>query len=490
MNINMFIDGKWVEASNGNRRDVINPATREVIASSADGSADDAKLAIKAARKAFDSGIWSNLSPDERAAYLYRIADRLEEKAAEIASLESANNGKVIRATTNIDIPVSIQCFRYYADMIKDMKKETYTRADSSETWIIHEPIGVCGLIVPWNFPLMLAVWQIAPALAAGNTIVIKPAEVTPVSVFKLFEIFEEIGLPAGVANLILGPGSKVGNELAESHDVDKISFIGGTKTGQSIMRAAAGNMKKITLELGGKSPLIVFDDVDFEIAVENAMFGIFHNAGQVCSAASRLLVQESIYDQFVERLAERASKIVVGNGESEHIEMGALTTEAHMNDVLQYIQSGIEEGARLVCGGKRLLENGLERGYFIAPTIFADVEASMRVVKEEIFGPVLVVQKFTDEEDAIRKANDSVYGLAGAVFTEDMERAKRVISKLRAGITWINSYHLAYLEGPWGGYKQSGIGRALGAAGLEHFMETKQINIHQHANRVGWYAN
>ncbi|MET3291152.1 UNVERIFIED_CONTAM: betaine-aldehyde dehydrogenase [Brevibacillus sp. OAP136] len=490
MNINMFIDGKWVEASNGNRRDVINPATREVIASSADGSADDAKLAIKAARKAFDSGVWSNLSPDERAAYLYRIADRLEEKAAEIASLESANNGKVIRATTNIDIPVSIQCFRYYADMIKDMKKETYTRADSSETWIIHEPIGVCGLIVPWNFPLMLAVWQIAPALAAGNTIVIKPAEVTPVSVFKLFEIFEEIGLPAGVANLILGPGSKVGNELAESHDVDKISFIGGTKTGQSIMRAAAGNMKKITLELGGKSPLIVFDDVDFEIAVENAMFGIFHNAGQVCSAASRLLVQESIYDRFVERLAERASKIVVGNGESEHIEMGALTTEAHMNEVLQYIQSGIEEGARLVCGGKRLLENGLERGYFIAPTIFADVDASMRVVKEEIFGPVLVVQKFTDEEDAIRKANDSVYGLAGAVFTEDMERAKRVISKLRAGITWINSYHLAYLEGPWGGYKQSGIGRALGAAGLEHFMETKQINIHQHANRVGWYAN
>ncbi|MGO0059602.1 aldehyde dehydrogenase family protein [Brevibacillus fluminis] len=490
MNINMYIDGKWVEASNGNRRDVLNPATGEVIASSADGSADDAKLAIKAARKAFDSGIWSNLSPDERAACLYRIADRLEEKAAELARLESANNGKVIRATTHVDIPVSIQCFRYYADMIKDMKKETYTRADASETWIIHEPIGVCGLIVPWNFPLMLAVWQIAPALAAGNTIVIKPAEATPVSVFKLFEILEEVGLPAGVANLVLGPGSTVGNELAESHDVDKISFIGGTKTGKSIMRAAAGNMKKITLELGGKSPLIVFDDVDFEIAVENAMFGIFHNAGQVCSAASRLLVQASIYDRFVERLAERAGKIVVGNGEIEHIEMGAITTEAHMNDVLHYIQSGMEEGARLVCGGKRLVENGLERGYFIAPTIFADVDASMRIVKEEIFGPVLVVQKFTDEEDAIRKANDSVYGLAGAVFTEDMERAKRVISKLRAGITWINSYHLAYIEGPWGGYKQSGIGRALGAAGLEHFMETKQINIHQHANRVGWYAN
>lgn len=490
MKINMFIDGKWVEALSGARKNVINPATGEVIASSADGSADDAKVAVKVARKAFDSGIWSDLSADERAEYLYKIADRLEEKADEIARLETANNGKVIRATTYADIPVSIQCFRYYADLIKDMKKESYTRADSSETIIIQEPVGVCGLIVPWNFPLMLAVWQIAPALAAGNTIVIKPAEITPVSVFKLFEIIEEVGLPAGVANLVLGPGSKVGNELAKSHDVDKVAFTGGTKTGQSIIRAAAENMKKITLELGGKSPFIVFDDVDFETAVENAMFGIFHNAGQVCSAASRLLVQETIYDKFVERLAERANKIVVGNGESETIEMGAITSEAHMNDILDYIKSGIEEGAKLVCGGRRLTENELDRGFFIAPTIFADANANMRIVKEEIFGPVLVVQKFKDEEDAIQKANDSIYGLAGAVFTEDMERAKRVVSKLRAGITWINSYHLAYVEGPWGGYKQSGIGRALGAVGLEHFMEMKQINIHQHAKPVGWYAN
>ncbi|MET3289273.1 UNVERIFIED_CONTAM: betaine-aldehyde dehydrogenase [Brevibacillus sp. OAP136] len=490
MKINMFIDGKWVEALSGERRNVINPATGEVIASSAEGSADDAKLAIKAARRAFDSGIWSKLSPDERAAYLYKIADGLEEKATELARLETANNGKVIRATTFVDIPVSIQCFRYYADLIKGMKKESYLRHDSSETIIIYEPIGVCGLIVPWNFPLMLAVWQIAPALAAGNTIVLKPAEITPASVFKLFEIMDEVGLPVGVANLVMGPGATVGNELAESHDVDKIAFTGGTKTGQSIMRAAAGNMKKITLELGGKSPLVVFDDVDMEVAVGNAMFGIFHNAGQVCSAASRLLVQETIYDSFVERLAERASKIVVGNGEGEHIEMGAITSELHMNHVLAYIQSGIEEGARLVCGGKRITENGLDRGFFLAPTIFADVHANMRIVKEEIFGPVLVVQKFTDEEDAIQKANDSIYGLAGAVFTEDMERAKRVISKLRAGITWINSYHLAYVEGPWGGYKQSGIGRALGADGLKHFMETKQINIHQHAKHVGWYAN
>ncbi|HWI46839.1 MAG TPA: aldehyde dehydrogenase family protein [Rummeliibacillus sp.] len=490
MKINMFIDGEWVEALSGDRKNIMNPANGEVIATSADGSVDDAKKAIKAARKAFDSGIWSNLSAEERAAYLYKIADRLEEKATELAYLETSNNGKVIRATATADIPVAIQTFRYYADQVKEIKEESYIRADSSETIIIHEPIGVCGLIVPWNFPLMMAAWQIAPALAAGNTIVLKPAELTPVSAFKLFEIIEEVGIPAGVANLVLGPGSKVGNELAESLDVDKISFTGGTKTGQSIMHAATSNMKKITLELGGKSPLIVFDDVDFEAAVENAMFGIFHNAGQVCSAASRLLVQETIYDKFVERLAERANKIVVGNGESENTEMGALTNEFHMNEVLDYIKSGIEEGARLVCGGKRLTENGLERGFFVAPTIFADVNEDMRIVKEEIFGPVLVVQKFKDEEDAIQKANDSIYGLAGAVFTEDMDRANRIISKLRAGITWINSYHLAYVDSPWGGYKQSGIGRSLGSVGLEHFMETKQINVHRHVKPVGWYAN
>lgn len=490
MKIDMFIDGKWRESLSGGRKDILNPATGEVMASAASGTVEDTKLAIKAARVAFDSGIWSNLSADERANYLYKIADRLEEKAAEIALLETKNNGKVIRATTNVDIPATIQIFRYYGDQIKLMKEKSYNREDSSETIITQEPIGVCGLIVPWNFPLMIAAQSIAPALAAGNTVVLKPAEVTPVSAYKLFEIFEEVGLPAGVANLILGPGSKMGNELAESFEVDQVTLTGGTTAGQSILRAAAGNMKNVTLELGGKSPLIVFNDVDFETAVENAMFGIFHNAGQVCTAASRLLVHETIYNRFVERLAERANKIVVGNGESEVIEMGALTSESHMNEVLQYIKVGIEEGARLVCGGNRITENGLDKGFFVAPTIFADVNSNMRIVKEEIFGPVLVVEKFKDEEEAVQKANDSIYGLAAAVFTEDMDRARRVVSKLRAGITWINSYHLGYIDSPWGGYKQSGIGRSLGVAGLEHFMELKQINIHQKAKPVGWYEN
>ncbi|MGE7023778.1 aldehyde dehydrogenase family protein [Solibacillus cecembensis] len=490
MRINMFIDGEWRDSLAGGRKEILNPATGEVMASAVSGTVEDTKLAIKAARGAFDSGIWSNLSVEERANYLYKIADRLEEKAAEIALLETENNGKVIRATTNVDIPATIQIFRYYADQIKLIKEESYTRADSSETIIIQEPIGVCGLIIPWNFPLMIAAQSIAPALAAGNTVVLKPAEVTPVSVYKLFEIFEEVGLPAGVANLILGPGSKMGNELAESFEVDQVTLTGGTQAGQSILRAAAGNMKNVTLELGGKSPLIVFDDVDFETAVDNALFGIFHNAGQVCTAASRLLVHETIYDRFVERLSERANKIVVGNGESEAIEMGALISESHMNEVLHYIKVGIEEGARLVCGGNRITENGLDKGFFVAPTIFADVNSNMRIVKEEIFGPVLVVEKFKDEEEAVRKANDSIYGLAAAVFTEDMDRARRVVSKLRAGITWINAYHLAYIDSPWGGYKQSGIGRSLGTAGLEHFMELKQINIHQKANLVGWYEN
>ena len=489
MQINMFINNEWREAVAGGRKDILNPATGQVMATSASGTAEDAKLAIQAARQAFDNGSWSELSAEERANYLYKIADRLEERAEEFAQLETANNGKVIRATTNVDIPVTIQTFRYYADQIKLLEREAYQRDDGSETIIIQEPIGVCGLIIPWNFPLMIAAWHIAPALAAGNTIVLKPAEITPVTVYKLFEIIAEVGLPPGVANLILGPGSTMGNELAENFAVDKVAFTGGTQAGQSILRAAAGNMKKVTLELGGKSPLIIFDDVDFEAAVDNALFGIFHNAGQVCTAASRLLVQHTIYDRFIERLAERANQIAVGNGARAATEMGALTSESHMNDVLRYIQTGIEEGATLVCGGHRLMNDDLAQGFFVAPTIFADVDAKMRIVSEEIFGPVLVVEKFTDEADAIRKANDSIYGLAGAVFTEDMALAKRVVSKLRAGITWVNNYHLAYVDSPWGGYKQSGIGRSLGSVGLEHFMELKQVNIHEKVTPVGWYA-
>jgi betaine-aldehyde dehydrogenase len=361
--------------------------------------------------------------------------------------------------------------------------------ADPVQAMVVREPVGVCGLIVPWNYPLLMAVWKIAPALAAGNTIVFKPSEVTPVTARTLFEIIEEVGIPKGVANMVMGPGPTVGHELAASHLVDKISFTGGTATGRSIMTAAAGNIKKISLELGGKSPNIVFADADFDTAVDYALFGIFANQGQVCSAGSRLLLEESIHDRFVERLVERAKQIRVGAGDDPETEMGPLVSQAHMEKVLRYIELGKAEGARLVCGGNRLAANGLDKGYFVEPTIFVDTTPDMRIVQEEIFGPVLAVQKFTDEEDAIRLANNTVYGLAGGVFTQDGAKAMRVIKKLRAGITWINCYHPTYNEAPWGGYKQSGIGRGLGTFGFDEFTEVKQININLQVQPIGWFA-
>jgi len=345
-------------------------------------------------------------------------------------------------------------------------------------------------LIAPWNFPLLTGAWKIAPALAAGNTIVFKPAELTPITTFKLFEILEEVGIPAGVANLVTGGGSTVGNELAESEKVDMVSFTGSTTVGRSIMKAASGNIKKVALELGGKSPNIVFADADFETAVDYALYGIFVNAGQVCNSGSRLLLEESIHDKFVESLISKAKKIRVGRGDDPSTQMGALVGEDHMNSVLDYIQIGIDEGAKLVCGGKRITSGGLEHGCFVEPTIFVDTTPDMRIVQEEIFGPVLVVQKFKDEAEAIELANDTPYGLAAGVFSQDGAKALRVIKKIRAGITSINAYNLAYNEAPWGGYKQSGLGRGLGTFGLDEFSEVKQININLEVSPTNWFEN
>lgn len=487
--LKMYINGEWVEAQSKETREIVNPANGEVIALSAEGDVADARHAIQCARQAFDSGIWSELPASERARYLFAIADRLEQQAEEIGRLETLDNGKPLRETA-FDVADAAACFRYYAGMVTKPDGQTYHVADPVQAMVVREPVGVCGLIVPWNYPLLMGVWKIAPALAAGNTIVFKPSEVTPVTAIKLFEIIEEVGIPKGVANLVLGAGATVGNELAESHLVDKISFTGGTVTGRSIMKAAAGNIKKISLELGGKSPNIVFADADFETAVDYALFGIFSNQGQVCSAGSRLLLEDSIHDRFVEQLVERAQKISVGAGDDPHTEMGPLVSQAHMEKVLQYIELGKAEGARLVCGGNRITSHGRGSGYFVEPTIFTDTTPSMRIVQEEIFGPVLVVQRFKDEEDAIRIANDTVYGLAGGVFTQDGAKAMRVIRKLRAGITWINCYHPTYNEAPWGGYKQSGIGRGLGTYGFEEYTEVKQINIQLQVQPSGWFRN
>lgn len=483
-----FIDGKWLKSASGETRDIISPANGEVIAQATEGNVEDAKLAIAAGRKAFDSGIWSDIPAVERASYLYAIADKLEEKAEEISRLETLDNGKPLRET-EFDVGDAVACFRYYAGMVTKPDGQTYHVADPMQAMVVHEPIGVCGLIVPWNYPLLMAVWKIAPALAAGNTIVFKPSEVTPVTAKWLFEIIEEVGIPAGVANMVMGAGQTVGNEIAESHDVDKVSFTGGTVTGRSIMKAAAGNIKKISLELGGKSPNVIFADADFEAAVDYALFAIYAGAGQVCSAGSRLLLEESIHDRFIEELVERAKRIKVGPGDAPDTEMGPLVSRQHMEKVLSYIDIGKQEGAKLVCGGRQIIENGLDKGCFVEPTIFIDTTPDMRVVREEIFGPVLVVQKFTDEADAIRIANDTDYGLAAGVFTNDGAKAMRVIKKIRAGITWINCYHPTYNEAPWGGYKQSGIGRGLGTYGFEEFTEVKQINMNLQVEPTGWFS-
>ncbi|MBO9131149.1 aldehyde dehydrogenase family protein [Bacillus sp. 165] len=486
--LKMYVNGEWCEASTLEKRTIVNPATGKVIAYAPEGTVADAREAIDAAKSAFESGIWSELSAQERAAYLFKIADKIEEYGEELTRLETMDNGKTLREA-GFDVSDAAACFRYYAGLITKPDGYTYHVADPMQAMVVREPVGVCGLIVPWNYPLLMSVWKIAPALAAGNSIVFKPSEVTPVTPTKLFQILDEVGLPKGVANLVMGVGPVVGNEIAESAYVDMVSFTGGTKTGKHIMRVAAGNMKKISLELGGKSPNIIFADADFETAVDYALFGIYAGAGQVCSAGSRILVEESIYDKFVERFVERAKQINVGPGNEEGSEMGPLVSQEHLEKVLGYIEIGKAEGARLACGGNRIIKKGYEKGYFVEPTVFVDVTPDMRIVQEEIFGPVVVIQKFKDEAEAIKLANYTDYGLAGGVFTVDGAKAMRVIRKLRAGITWVNSYHPTYNEAPWGGYKQSGIGRSLGTFGLEEFQEIKQININLQVEPIGWFS-
>ncbi|MDC0704213.1 aldehyde dehydrogenase family protein [Priestia sp. AB] len=487
LTLNMYINGEWKKAEK--QRPTVNPATGEVIGYAAEGSIEDMKTAITAARESFDSGIWSETSASERAAILFKIADKLEEAKEELAALETMDSGKPYREA-EADVEDAAACFRYYAGLITKPDGQTYSVPAPIQAMVIKEPIGVCGLIVPWNYPLLMSVWKIAPALAAGNTIVFKPSEVTPVTPTKLFEILESVGLPKGVANLVMGAGDTVGNTLIQDKRVDKISFTGGTVTGKHIMRQAAENVTKVSLELGGKSPNVIFADADFETAVDYALFGIFAGSGQICAAGSRILVEESIAEKFIERFAERAQKIKVGNGMNQEIEMGPLVSEEHMKKVLKYIEIGKQEGARLVCGGNRIISSGLEKGFFVEPTVFSNVTSNMKIVQDEIFGPVVVIQTFKDEKEAIKLANDTEYGLAGSVFTNDGAKALRVIKKLRAGITWVNTYHFTFNEAPWGGYKQSGIGRGLGTFGLEEFQEVKQININLQVEPIGWFKN
>src|SRR5579863_1413377 len=484
----MYVGGRWTLAAGGATRELINPADGRPIAVVAEGGAADADAAIAAARKAFDDGPWGTMTAADRASLLFRVAAKIEEHAAEFQRIDTLNNGKPL-CETEYDVADAANCFRYYAGLATKPHGQTFDVPAPSQSFTVREAIGVCGQIVPWNYPLLMAVWKLAPALAAGNVCVIKPAELTPLSALRLAMIFEELDFPAGVVNVVLGPGATVGHAIAASPLVDKVAFTGGTKTGRSIMQAAAANLKKISLELGGKSPNIVFADADFDTAIDYALFGIYANAGQVCSAGSRLLLQRPLHDRFVERLVERAQKIRVGDGFDPNTEMGPIISPVHRERIESYIAAGREEGATLLCGGHRI-GGALASGNFIEPTIFDNTDPAMRIVQEEIFGPVLVVQSFDDEADAIRIANDTVYGLAGAVFTQDISKAHRVIRKLRAGITWINTYHPTYNEAPWGGYKQSGIGRELGTYGFDAYTEVKQINVNLDVEPSGWFSD
>jgi betaine-aldehyde dehydrogenase len=486
----MYIDGEWVAACSGKTREVISPADGSVIATVAEGDAEDVRLAVAAAKRTFYRDGWMNSPAPLRASLLNKIADRIEACSGELAAIDTLDNGKPLRDSMG-DVADSVTCFRYYAGLISKPSGQVYQAPDPNmHSMVVREPIGVCGQITPWNYPLMMAAWKLAPCLAAGNTVVFKPSELTPLSTIRLFEIMEEAGIPKGVANLVLGPGDTVGQEIAENMDIDKVAFTGGTATGRKIMRAATGNIKGISLELGGKSPCIVFDDYDLDTAVDWAMFAIFVNQGEVCSAGSRLILQDTIYDEFMKRFVERAEKIVVAPGDREGAEMGPLVSEAHMNRVLSYIETGKKEGAKLLCGGYRITEGECAKGFFVAPTIFGDCTPLMKIVREEIFGPVMAVQKFHGEEEAIELANGTDYGLAGGVFTNDITRAMRVIKALRAGITWINCYHPTFAEAPWGGYKQSGIGRELGTFGLDEYTEIKQININLAPGKINWFSN
>ncbi|MDD3218916.1 MAG: aldehyde dehydrogenase family protein [Lachnospiraceae bacterium] len=488
----MYIDGQWSEGSSGKTFDVINPANGEVFAKVFESSLDDTRKAIAAAKKSFYvTREWRDMDSQTRGDFLLKIADAIEAAKDEFAMLDTLDNGKPLREAEG-DIDDGIHTFRYYAGLIKAPYGGVYDVNEGfgkMHSYTVHEPVGVCAQITPWNYPFLMAVWKLAPAMAAGNSIVFKPSSKTPLSTVKLFEIFDQVGMPAGSVNLVQGPGSAVGNELGENKDVDMVTFTGSTRVGQGLMRAAASNVKKIGLELGGKSPNVIFADADIDGAVEWAMIGIFFNQGEVCSAGSRIIIEESIKDEFVKKLAAKANAMTIGNPVNNP-DMGPLISEAHMNKVLSYIESGKEEGALLVCGGERYTEGECAKGYFVRPTIFDNCTSDMKIVKEEIFGPVVTIQTFKTQEEAIALANDTDYGLAGAVFTSDLTRAMTVIKEIRAGITWINCYNPTFNEAPWGGYKMSGIGRELGIHGLEEYQEVKQININLTPGVVGWYEN
>ena len=472
----LFIDGAWVSGSEGGTDDVLNPYDQSVVARVDLAGVNDVRAAITAARRAFDAGDWADTPARERGALLARVAELLVRDKGEIARLETLDTGKTL-LESGLDVDDVVAVFRYYAAIAdQDPGRLVDTGNPSVISRVVYEPVGVCALITPWNYPLLQISWKLAPALAAGNTVVVKPSEVTPLSTIRLVELLAEAGAPNGVVNLVLGTGPVVGAALVESPDVDLVSFTGGASTGKWILRAAAETVKRVTVELGGKNPNIVFADSGFDTVVDYALTAVFLHSGQVCSAGARLLVEEPLHDALVAEVAARAERIRIGNGLDPASETGPLVSAAHRDKIEAYVAAGLAEGATLVAGGRRPDDPDLQKGFFYRPTVFTDCRPDMRIVREETFGPLLTVEKFQTEAEAIALANGTEYGLAGAVWTTDAARGERVARALRAGTVWINDYHPYVPQAEWGGFKQSGNGRELGPTGLAEYREAKHV--------------
>jgi acyl-CoA reductase-like NAD-dependent aldehyde dehydrogenase len=481
----LFIDGKWVDGIEGKTFKAYNPANGEFLATCVDAGQEDVDLAVKASWKAFES--WKNVSPQERSRMLLKIADLIDANAEKLAMVETLDNGKPIRETINIDVPLSSDHFRYFAGAIRTEEGEAVMIDKDTMSIVLREPLGVVGQIVPWNFPLLMGAWKLAPALAAGNCIVFKPSSTTSLSVLELMKLISEV-LPAGVVNIITGRGSVSGNYMLEHEGFRKLGFTGSTEVGYTVAEAAAKRIIPSTLELGGKSANIYFPDAPWEKAIEGLQMGILFNQGQVCCAGSRAFVHESIYDKFLEAAVKAFENVKVGFPWEKDTQMGSLVNESQLKKVLSYVEIGKQEGARVATGGYRLTENGLDKGCFMKPTILADVNNKMRVAQEEIFGPVVCIIKFKDEDEVIKMANDSEYGLGGAVWTKDINRAFRVARGVETGRMWINNYNNLPAHAPFGGYKKSGIGRETHKVILDHYTQMKNIFMSLSEDKVGLY--